>query len=535
VFTTLLRPLSLLRNLSKPGPRQTGPRFFRPRLLALEDRIVLDALTWVGPAGGKWSTPANWSTLRKPLEGDTLIFGNDGGGVAPVDTDSEMDMGAAWFHVTKLVTYPNYKHKITLDHPLYVDVLDFNSSAGKIAGPGLLGITQQTVAGAPVATLFATSYWKAGHMDAELVILGEEAHKATLNIGGNTPVLNNDLTIKDAHSTVNWVAGNIFVEAGGKTVTNFGTFRADSPGAMGNALAPSNRWFLKNHNELLMKRGKFLNGKVEDVGPGETYKKVGALLPEDDVFTIVGEFLQDDAGSLTSIESGTLIVTGTFTQSAGQVNLDPGTSLSVSDVYSLSGGTMYAYGYQGGTSTLLDLTNLDQSGGTFTVGQNSTLLADAVSVGGGTLVLSGGAIGTSQDAATVAILSGGTFDATGTLYGYLYNDGTINPGGVDATGTLVVNGDYTQTATGTLNVEINGLYPGHDRLTVNGLATLGGILNVSFIGGYLAYPGTSFSVLTYTSRSGTFATLNLPTLQQGRWDPRYDDPAGTFTLWVLYQ
>ncbi len=31
----------------------------------------------------------------------------------------------------------------------------------------------------------------------------------------------------------------------------------------------------------------------------------------------------------------------------------------------------------------------------------------------------------------------------------------------------------------------------------------------------------------------TFAAVNLPPLGSGSWNPRYDDPPGTFTLWVL--
>ena len=47
-------------------------------------------------------------------------------------------------------------------------------------------------------------------------------------------------------------------------------------------------------------------------------------------------------------------------------------------------------------------------------------------------------------------------------------------------------------------------------------------------------PSNGFSVVSYGSRSGMFATLNLPTLSFGHWQPRYDNPTGTFTLAVIY-
>jgi hypothetical protein len=76
---------------------------------------------------------------------------------------------------------------------------------------------------------------------------------------------------------------------------------------------------------------------------------------------------------------------------------------------------------------------------------------------------------------------------------------------------------------------------GYDALQVSGLATLGGTLNVFLGPGYTPSPGDVFAVLTYGSRSGTFATINLPSLPRGHWDPRYDDASAPneLTLWVL--
>ena len=49
-------------------------------------------------------------------------------------------------------------------------------------------------------------------------------------------------------------------------------------------------------------------------------------------------------------------------------------------------------------------------------------------------------------------------DATGgTVQGHLVNDGTINPGGSNAVGTLTVTSYYTQTASGTLIVDLAGV------------------------------------------------------------------------------
>jgi hypothetical protein len=47
-------------------------RRFRPQVDVLEDRLVLDAVRWINPAGGAWSDPANWSSNRVPGTGDDV-------------------------------------------------------------------------------------------------------------------------------------------------------------------------------------------------------------------------------------------------------------------------------------------------------------------------------------------------------------------------------------------------------------------------------------------------------------------------------
>ena len=83
-----------------------------------------------------------------------------------------------------------------------------------------------------------------------------------------------------------------------------------------------------------------------------------------------------------------------------------------------------------------------------------------------------------------------------------------NPGASPGTTTSV--GNYTQTAVGTLTIEIGGLSPGsqHDQLVVNGPATLDGGLQVSFTNGFAPKPGDFFNVLSYASRSGAFSASN---------------------------
>jgi hypothetical protein len=85
--------------------------------------------------------------------------------------------------------------------------------------------------------------------------------------------------------------------------------------------------------------------------------------------------------------------------------------------------------------------------------------------------------------------------------------------------TLTVNGNYTQSAGSTL--QLNLLDPGHrDVLHVTGQANFGGTLDVSFaVGAPNAQAGDIFDILDFGSASGAFSALNLPTLSAGlAWD-----------------
>jgi fibronectin-binding autotransporter adhesin len=146
-----------------------------------------------------------------------------------------------------------------------------------------------------------------------------------------------------------------------------------------------------------------------------------------------------------------------------------------------------------------------QSGATVSVSQETALFP------GATLKLEGGSL----DTQSVSFQGGGAFNWTGgTLHVGTFNGNLVNQGGKLAPGhspgTTTVSGNYTQNA-GTLEIEIGGTSAGQaDKLIITGTATLGGALNVAVINGFVPQAGNSFDILDWATRSGTFATLNLP-------------------------
>jgi PEP-CTERM motif-containing protein len=111
---------------------------------------------------------------------------------------------------------------------------------------------------------------------------------------------------------------------------------------------------------------------------------------------------------------------------------------------------------------------------------------------------------------------------TGTLNGpggsifanVVNNGGVISPG--DATGTLVVTGNYTQN-TGATMFEIDGAGPGQfDKLIISGLATFnGGTIDINFANNFLPTAGESFDLISALSLSNLGVTVDVTGLPAG--------------------
>ena len=124
----------------------------------------------------------------------------------------------------------------------------------------------------------------------------------------------------------------------------------------------------------------------------------------------------------------------------------------------------------------------------------------------------------------------GKLQGNGTVIGDVESSGAVAPG--LSPGILTINGNYTQDPTGALQIELGGLNPGaeFDQLVVSGNVTLSGTLSVSLLNGFMPSIGNSFDILDWGSLSGTFATLQLPSLGDSMgWDTSQLYTTGTIT------
>ena len=88
----------------------------------------------------------------------------------------------------------------------------------------------------------------------------------------------------------------------------------------------------------------------------------------------------------------------------------------------------------------------------------------------------------------------------------------------DSVGTLRIEGNYSQTASGRLQIELASP-TSFDKLQVYGTMSLAGILDVQLRGGYHPVAGAQFDVLDFVGLTGTFDLPSLPTFDLSlRWD-----------------
>lgn len=136
----------------------------------------------------------------------------------------------------------------------------------------------------------------------------------------------------------------------------------------------------------------------------------------------------------------------------------------------------------------------------------------------GTTSLNGGNlyVGNGQ---TVEI-NGGVLSGRGTITGSVNNGGRLEVGGDNATETLTITGNYTQLASGTLALEIEGTGAGDKDLLKVGSSgtnavTLDGTFELELINGFSPVLDDSFLLIDHGTSTGSFSSVNVPGLGGG--------------------
>ncbi len=213
----------------------------------------------------------------------------------------------------------------------------------------------------------------------------------------------------------------------------------------------------------------------------------------------------DVALELGTVFPGSISNAGMFRKSAGTGN----TSLSSLLAFSNTGSVEVRSGTLALGNTVAQVSGNTLTGGTWSVFANSTLvLPGSITSNQANVSLNGlgstlAAInGLTSNAGSLSVLGGQTFTTASSLS----NSGNLIVGPGSA---LNVTGNYSQTAPGTLTVQIDGR-PANGRfgrLASTGNAVLAGTLNIVLQNGFGPTAGDMYAVLTFASHSGAFSTI----------------------------
>jgi autotransporter-associated beta strand protein len=265
----------------------------------------------------------------------------------------------------------------------------------------------------------------------------------------------------------------------------------------------------------------FGNGILDVSGHNSPGVTIGSIEGEGDVFlgtnnltvgsnnfstTFSGVIQNGGFGaSMTKIDTATLGLT-----EASPYNENPLLGRAVLNVYhSISSNTLAIQngslrGSVGGSLTKIGSGTLDLEGVNTYTGDTS--------VKRGVLQVDGSISG------NTFVNWGGTLAGSGTVNGNVTNArGKISPGdALGEPGVLTVGDNYTQTAGGTLFIQIGGGNPGQvSVLDVQGNANLNGFLEPVLVNGFAPEIGQSFTFLNYASFTGFFH-IRTPVFDHGR-------------------
>jgi hypothetical protein len=420
----------------------------RPRLEILEDRTLPSTVSWINPAGGDWSNPANWSTGQLPGANDDVVI------KVPSNVTVTHASPTASDTVHSLVTTANFAMQggtLTINGPsIFKSALSVFST---------LTTNGNTVIDGPV----------------ELV-------GGAMNGSGNV-TLNGQLT---------WTGGNIagagtVLAKGGLILDNFSSFSFSEPTLDGRTLqnAGTATWVGIGNFDLI-DSATFVNlpGATfninsdltlnSDLGPLSTFQNEGTLVKSQTVGQTTFNTAFNNSGAV-DVQSGTLALAGGGDETGSFKAEGPGTLNFTQGVYTLESSSSVS-----GPGTTLVSNNFSGNGTTVVV---------AGAFDPGTLSVTDGVINFTNDITLPTLaLSGGAITGAGTLTVsglFHWSGGTLTgPGTTVAGSSLVIDeqSGFQPVLNGrTLDVKKNAVLESGATLSVKSEAAIDNLSGATFL------------------------------------------------------
>ena len=252
----------------------------------------------------------------------------------------------------------------------------------------------------------------------------------------------------------------------------------------------NNGILLVNNGSTLNIKGLFHNLSTAGTLTGGTYTITGVLGLQNPVVTNAANVtLNGAAAEIFNSNTATNALSALAANAAtGSLTLQNGQKLTTTSNFSNAGKVNVA------------ITSGFTTHGSYTQTAGTTTLDGTLTANHGFNLQKGSVMGQGTLAAVV------TSNATVTV-----GDSSTRPG------KLTVTGTYTQSATGMLNVAVEGTTVGtqYSQMAVSNGISLSGTLNIKRINSFLPAIGETFTILTGSAVSGLFTTVNGLSINSG--------------------
>jgi hypothetical protein len=537
----------------------------------LEDRLVPSTVNWTGAVNNDWGNPNNWDVRRVPGPDDdafinvnpAITIQHTGGddSLASLHSQNPIDISGGSLAIASLST-PSDADTLKVSGGLAtLSIDDTNLTVHNLIH------TNGTVTGTGTLTIDNQWTWTSGSMvgtgDTGRTVLTNTAN-ATLSGGffsmlkdrevdnsGSATVMAGDAIDFNGETAWKNLAGSQFTLQSGASLGNFfaignfqnsGTLTVASPAATSNIDIPllnmgmgmvdvqagtlnvNARGGHSSGNIQLDDRSTLNIGDAFTLNAGATVTGTGTVqVATFKTLNVAGDVsipnLNVTGGTVTTVVN---LAVDNLMESGGNMN-GPG-KVTINTQWTWTGGNVTGPGH-----TVL-MGNATLSAGALSLLADRTVdnMGTATALNGGFsfnnhgvwnnqpgsmfILMNNAVLGNFFAGPTAQFNNAGVLQKIGTgpatIGVSVVNSGELILGQCGDAGTLTINGNYTQTASGILTIVVGGPTAGVDftQLQVSGQATLDGLLNASFCNGVT--PG-GHRILSCGSRSGQFAASTV--------------------------
>jgi len=364
-----------------------------------------------------------------------------------------------------------------------------------------------------------------------LTLTGVNTYTGGTNINGGILAVNSDLNLGAGPLSFNGGTLEALGSGGGiisskpvSLAAGGGTFLADAgtTSALSSPISGPGAWTKSGPGLLIMGGtntyaggttilgGTILTQNASGLGTGPVAFGNGAALQVQNLLNVNGNW---------TVSPGTASVSGGTVQTFGDFNLAGGGTLIVNANFNVPGAANINSSSFVVNSAFTANDDINLNGSAAAV-VNGLLTSPSVNVNNSSSLVVNvpGSVAANVNVGPSALLglfgringsvvNAGFFQGTGVVNGNVFNSGIVSPGA--SIGTLTINGDYTQNASGTLRIEVAGASAGqYDVLAVNGRAFIAGTLQLVRVGSFRLQVGDRIAFLTATGGvNGTFSNV----------------------------